>query len=206
MSNRPSSTFSRIVRRIGKQRRELAGVGLEARDVALGEIEEALDVLLLARRHLEEIAKGLDLDAPTPRRRRRAILAPSAITPMVKPIWRRPGCAPSSAGGDARPSSEPIGSALASRVTPSTILSQIFIPPRYRFPLTGSRRRSPRRPAGRVQDGGRSARWPAGNSYPPSRPPSTTAGARKRACTPVSQSIRPRDANTANATRSTNTK
>jgi hypothetical protein len=56
-----------------------------------------------------------------------AILAPSAITPIVKPIWRSPGCAPSFAGGDARPSSEPIGSPLANRVAPPTILSQILM-------------------------------------------------------------------------------
>ena len=48
---------------IGEQRRDLAGVGLEARGVALGEIEEALDVALLARRHVEERAECVDLVA-----------------------------------------------------------------------------------------------------------------------------------------------
>ena len=46
-----------------EQRRDLARIGFEARGVALGEVEEALHVLLLARRHLEERAEGLDLAA-----------------------------------------------------------------------------------------------------------------------------------------------
>ena len=120
-------------RRIGKQGSELAGVGLEARDVALGQIEEALDVAFLARRHLEEITERRASTSDTSPSAR-AILAPSAITPMVKAIWRRPGCAPSSAGGDVRPSSEPNDSPLARRVTASTILSQIFMPAPLRVP------------------------------------------------------------------------
>ena len=86
------------LRRVGKQRRDLARIGLEARGVALGEIEEAL-----ARSSPRPAAPGRTSGTPRPRRRvtspsTRAILAPSAITPMVKAIWRRPGWSSGSAG------------------------------------------------------------------------------------------------------------
>ena len=57
-------TFEQLLEdlgRIGEQRRDLSGIGLEARRVALGEVEEAFDVALLARRHAEEAAEGFDL-------------------------------------------------------------------------------------------------------------------------------------------------
>ena len=45
---------------VGVKGGDAGGVGVVAGDVALGEIEEARDVALLARRHAEDVAEGSD--------------------------------------------------------------------------------------------------------------------------------------------------
>ena len=160
-------------------------------------------------------ARGRRSGTPRPRRRvtspsTRAILAPSAITPMVKAIWRRPGWSSGSAGAASRPCrplpddgrrrgppSRPAARRSArrwrSRRARRRSCPQIFMPASLRDPRSQDQgRRSPRRPAERVQDGDRNSRWPAETAARPAGRPQPRPAPGTGACTPVCQSTRPR--------------